>query len=331
MDVLVIGGTGFLSSAIVRQLREAGHEVTIFTRGERPVPQGLRLITGDRRERDAFVERLRGERFDAVVDCICYARGEAAGLVDAFAGSGPQLVLVSTDFVYGSDRTLPMDEETPRRALNSYGARKAECEDVLLGASQEGRVAATVFRPPHIMGPGGQLGSGSLQGRDPMLIDRLRQRVPVPLLDGGALLLQPVFHEDIGRACVSALGLEVTFGQAYNVAGPTVITTRQYYELLARALDVPLSVRSVPSAALEAAFPDRAPFAQHRTYRVDKLERDTGYRPATDFTHALFSTLEWLQATGADQPYAPTVREEALLALCARFESEAAKVMAEGV
>src|SRR5438105_13088929 len=129
------------------------------------------------------------------------------------------------------------------------------------------------------MGPGGHVGSGSLQGRDPMLIDRLRRGAPVPLLDGGALLLQPVHHEDVGRACVAALGREPTFGQAYNVAGPDVVTTRGYYELLARALGVQLSVRSIPSAAYLRAFPDRAPFAQHRTYTVEKLERDTGYRP----------------------------------------------------
>ena len=35
-------------------------------------PEGVKVITGDRREHAAFVERLAGHRFEAVVDCICY-------------------------------------------------------------------------------------------------------------------------------------------------------------------------------------------------------------------------------------------------------------------
>src|SRR5689334_12583468 len=101
MHVLVIGGTGFLSGAVTRQLQAAGHEVTLFTRGQRPVPEGVGVITGDRRDYTAFIERLRASQFDAVVDCICYVREEAEADVSAFAGSGAHLLMISTDFVYG--------------------------------------------------------------------------------------------------------------------------------------------------------------------------------------------------------------------------------------
>src|SRR5581483_7217888 len=151
------------------------------------------------------------------------------------------------------------------------------------------------------------------QGRDPALIDRLRHGAPVLLLDGGAFLLQPVLHEDVGRACAAVLGREAAFGQAYNVAGPDAITTRHYYEVLARCLGVSLEVRALPSPAYVAAFPDRAPFAQHRTYDVRKLAEDTGYRPSSDFAYALFSTLDWLQSTGSERPYVPSPSEQALL------------------
>src|SRR5438477_107618 len=175
MKVLVIGGSGFLSSAVVRELLEAGHSVTVFTRGARPVPEGVEHVTGDRRDYPAFVERFAGSDFDAVVDCICYELEDAEADVRAFGGRNTHLLMISTDFVYGADRRLPMDELTPRQALNTYGRKKAACEDTFFTAWREGRLAATMLRPPHIMGPGGQLGSGSLQGRDPMLLDRLRQ------------------------------------------------------------------------------------------------------------------------------------------------------------
>src|SRR5262245_61675387 len=138
MNVLVIGGTGSLSSAVVRQLLEAGHEVTIFTRGQRAVPEGVKVITGDRRDHAAFVERLAGSRYDAVVDCICYRLEDAEADVRAFAGSGAHLLMISTDFVYGPERTLPMNEETPRNAMGPYGQGKVDCEEALFGACREG-------------------------------------------------------------------------------------------------------------------------------------------------------------------------------------------------
>src|SRR5947209_7975413 len=124
MKVLVIGGTGFLSGAVTRQLLAAGHAVTIFTRGERPLPNfegEAQAIRGDRKDRAAFVARFAGSDFDAVVDCICCQPEEAEAGVAAFASSGAHLVVISTDFVYGAERTLPMTEETPRRALSRYG------------------------------------------------------------------------------------------------------------------------------------------------------------------------------------------------------------------
>ena len=56
MEILILGGTGFLSSAMARVARDAGHAVTIFTRGksERPVPDGVTALVGDRKNTEGF-------------------------------------------------------------------------------------------------------------------------------------------------------------------------------------------------------------------------------------------------------------------------------------
>ena len=77
------------------------------------------------------------------------------------------------------------------------------------------------------MGAGGLLGTGSLRGRDPRLLERLRRGEPIVLLDGGALLIQPIVHRDIAAAALACLGRAATHGRAYNVAGPDAITTRR--------------------------------------------------------------------------------------------------------
>ena len=63
MQVLVIGGTGFLSSAVVDELVGAGHEITVYTRGRRSLPPyggEVKTLTGDRKDVEAFVTQLLG-------------------------------------------------------------------------------------------------------------------------------------------------------------------------------------------------------------------------------------------------------------------------------
>ncbi len=329
MTVLVIGGTGYVSGAVVEELRAAGHQVTLFTRGERPVPEGVSAIRGDRRDDASFPLHFEGRPFDAVIDCICYHVRDAHSLLRAFGGRVGQVVMISTDFVYGPHRRLPMDEDTPTTALSQYGRNKAAAEDLLLRAFQEERFPATILRPPHVMGAGGHLGTGSLHGRDPQLLDRLLRSEPVVLLDSGALLIQPVFHRDVGRACCAVLGKPATLGQAYNVAGPDCVTTLAYYELVAATLGITdVEYLSLPATDYVAAFPDRAPFAQHRTYCVDKLARDTGYRPATEIRHAIFEMVDWLQAAGRAEPFSESEGDAQVIALCRAFRDEMARVLA---
>jgi len=328
MDVLVLGGTGYLSSAVVAELQAAGHAVTLFTRGERPTPEGVSLIRGDRKDYAAFPRHFEGRPFDAVVDCICYTPQDAHADLQAFAARVGRLVLISTDFVYGPRRTLPIDEDTPPLGMSQYGRDKAACEALLLQACRDEGFPVTVLRPPHIMGTGGHLGTGSLQGRDPMLLDRLVRRAPLALLDGGTLLIQPVVHRDVGKACAAVLGHEETRGRVYNVAGPDCVTTREYYDLVAAVLGVDdPEYLSLPSADFVRAFPDRAPFTYHRMYSVERLARDTGYRPETSLRHAVFEMVDWLQATESARPYVESEQDQALAALCAAFQHETARLL----
>jgi len=314
---------------VVSELQAADHRVTVFTRGQRPVADGVRTIMGDRRDTEAFARAMEGRPFDAVVDCICYTPDDARSDLRAFSGRVKRLVMISTDFVYGANRRQPMDEDTPTQALSEYGRSKAASEDVLFEAYREEGFPLTVLRPPHIMGAGGQLGSGSLQGRDPMLLDRLAQGAPIVLLDGGSLLIQPALHRDIGKACAAVLASDATVGEAYNVAGPTIATTREYYNIIAATIgaDEP-EYLSLPSEEYVRAFPEKAPFATHRTYSVEKLVRDTGYRPATTLSHAVFEMVDWLQENDAAQPYVETDQDVQLAALCRAFSQEAQRLLA---
>src|SRR3954468_14520522 len=67
IDLLVLGGTGFIGPHLVRHAVGRGHRVTIFTRGRRQadLPNEVTRLTGDR---NGHLEALVGKRWDAVVD-----------------------------------------------------------------------------------------------------------------------------------------------------------------------------------------------------------------------------------------------------------------------
>jgi nucleoside-diphosphate-sugar epimerase len=328
VNVLVLGGSGYLSGPIASELAAAGHRVTALTRGRRPLPAGVASLVADRADAEGLVRAVEGRPFEAVVDCIAYRPADAAAAVRAFSGRVERYLFISTDFVYGAERQLPIDEDTPTQALSTYGREKAACEDLLLAAWREDGFPVSILRPPHVMGAGGLLGTGSLEGRDPFLLERLAAGAPIVLIEGGTLLIQPVVHRDVGRACVALLGSAPPPGRCYNVAGPDAVTTRTYYDLVAATIGADsVEYLSLPAPVYAAAFPERAPFAQHRLYRTARLEEDTGYTPQTSLRHAIFEMVDWLQQQ-PERAYRVSTRDRKLFQAFAAFHSALGEALA---
>ena len=329
MELLIIGGTGYLSSAIVETAIAAGHAVTVVTRGSKSdrLPAEARHVVADRNDPAQLRAALGGRDYDAVIDCICYNEGHARTAVEVFAGHAGRLVTISTDFVYRpGDRRLPVTEDAPRESSSGYGQGKRAAEDLLLGPDSP--LPATVLRPPHVVGAGALLGTGSWQGRDAALIARLRRGEPTVLLEGGQFLIQPADRRDIGAACLAVIGGPACAGRAYNMAGPQAVTTRRYYEIVAEILGVPLHIASLPASVYLAAFPDRDAFAQHRMYSLDALARDAGFRPSIALEQSLREMVGWLEANPpAGYNAEPTESETKLLALLANRDSAALDIL----
>src|SRR3954467_7316938 len=67
LDLLVLGGTGFIGPHLVRHAVSRGHRVTIFTRGrhDAELPADVARLIGDR---NGQLDALRGKTWDAVID-----------------------------------------------------------------------------------------------------------------------------------------------------------------------------------------------------------------------------------------------------------------------
>jgi len=160
LNVLILGGTGFLGPHMVRETLRRGHTVTLFNRGRSKTTlfPDLEVIIGDR---DNGLDGLKGRRWDAVIDNSGYVPRHVEDSARLLASNTDRYVYTSTVSVY-ADFTVHNDESSPLATMadesieevtgETYGPLKALCEKRC-----EAEVAAdklTIIRPTYVCGPG---------------------------------------------------------------------------------------------------------------------------------------------------------------------------------
>ena len=104
MKIGIVGGTGNISTSIVRLLLKQGHEVVCFNRGPARHPASRRSARAGRPQGSGPPSRpaMQQEHFDAAIDMICFTAEDAESSLRAFRGVGT-FVMCSTVCTYGVD------------------------------------------------------------------------------------------------------------------------------------------------------------------------------------------------------------------------------------
>lgn len=104
--VLVVNGTGFIGTWVVRALHTLGHAVTVYHRGEHEpdLPASVRHVRSPNAAIPvvAYPNSFRHERYDAVILMVPIGEADAAAAVRAFAGRTERLVAISSGDVYAA-------------------------------------------------------------------------------------------------------------------------------------------------------------------------------------------------------------------------------------
>lgn len=154
-DVLVLGGTGWLSGRIAQRWADAGATVACLARGGRAAPSGTTLVAADRNAPDAYAEVARRD-WDEVVDISSDPEHVAAAL-DALGQRTRHWTYVSTVSVYassdepGQDEGAELLEPAADGEEEDYGRAKARAEASVRSVMG---FRAAVVRPGLIVGPG---------------------------------------------------------------------------------------------------------------------------------------------------------------------------------
>jgi NAD(P)-dependent dehydrogenase (short-subunit alcohol dehydrogenase family) len=104
MSVLVIGGTRFMGPHIIRKLCAAGHEVSVFHRGQTraELPEGVKEILGNRDHLPEYTSDFQRLSPEIVLDMFAMHEQHARDLMATFTGIAKRIVVASSIEVYWS-------------------------------------------------------------------------------------------------------------------------------------------------------------------------------------------------------------------------------------
>jgi len=152
MNVLIIGGAGYIGSHVVQELLEQGHRVTVYDNLSSGLKENLfpeaAFIHADILNYPDLVKAMKGASFEALIHLAAfkaagesmlqpekYSRNNIIGtlnILNAAAETGiNKIVFSSSAAVYGEPEYLPVDEKHPTRPENFYGFTKLEIERFL--------------------------------------------------------------------------------------------------------------------------------------------------------------------------------------------------------
>jgi len=166
MNVLVIGGSGFIGTSLVSALLRDGHAVRIFDKNPSVIHDNLVNI-GDVRDQLALNAACRGtdliynlaaEHRDDVTPVSLYydvnVQGAKNILQAADVNGIKKIIFTSTVAVYGLNKPNP-DEGSPTEPFNHYGKSKLEAEKFFTEWVEKGEGRAlTILRPVVVFGEG---------------------------------------------------------------------------------------------------------------------------------------------------------------------------------
>jgi nucleoside-diphosphate-sugar epimerase len=259
MRVLIIGGTGLISTGIVKHLLIRGADVTVFNRGKRPStlsPQ-VKALIGDRDDAAALTSVFADHHFDCVIDMICFRPEQAEAVIAAAAGKCDHFIFCSTVCTYGikSPPGVLVNETFAQQPISDYGRNKVLCEQRFLQADSQRKLNVTIIRPSHTYGPAHPL-IDNLEF-DTVAWDRIERGQPVLCAGDGLGLWVSTHRDDCGKLFAYAAMNPKTFGQSYNATRPQHTTWREYYHQVAQALGKQANLIFMPADWIVAHDPKR--------------------------------------------------------------------------
>ena len=239
MDVLVAGGTGFIGTNLVAELRARDHDVTVLARDpdDADLPADVEAVAGDVTAYDSIESAVAGH--DAVVNLVAlsplfkpkggnemhdevHRHGTENLVAAAEAGDVSRFVQMSA---------LGADPDGSTAYIRAKGRAETHVTDSDLDW--------VILRPSVVFGEGGEFVSFTKKLAPPVL---------TPLPGGGKTKFQPIWVGDLVPMLADCVVEDKHVGEAYELGGPEQLSLADVAKLAHGAAGRSVTVLPVPMA-----------------------------------------------------------------------------------
>jgi NADH dehydrogenase len=252
MDVLVVGGTGFVGQHLSRELDDRGHDVTALSRDphDADLPDGVIRKEGDVTDYNSIEGAFEGR--DAVVFLPALSplfKPDGGDEMHEVIHLGGTENCVKAAEEHGVDRFLQMSAlGADPNGSTHYLRAKGKAEDVVTQSDLDW----VIFRPSVVFGDGGEFVYFTKR-----LKEIFAPGVPLYPLPGGGTKahFQLIWIDDLVPMLAEALEADEHVGQTYEVGGPETLSLREATELVFEAEGNSISIIPLPMPLAKIGLP----------------------------------------------------------------------------
>ncbi|TWP51948.1 SDR family NAD(P)-dependent oxidoreductase [Lentzea tibetensis] len=306
--VLVTGAEGFIGSALVRLLMEAGANVRAFAHYKPYAEKGhlagldVEVFTGDVRDTGRVADAVAGcshvfhlaaligipYSYQAPESYVATNVTGTHNITAACHRHGARLVHTSTSEVYGTARVVPIAETHPLQPQSPYSASKIGADMMALSYWHAFALPVSVVRPFNTYGP-----RQSARAIIPTILEQLHAGVREIKLGAVTPTRDFTFVEDTARGFLAVASSDKTLGEVVNLGSGKEISMGDLASLLISITGADASV-VLDSSRLRPSGSE-----------VDRLLADpgkalalTGWTPQVSLREGLTRTSEWISGHG---------------------------------
>ena len=245
MEILVIGGDGFVGQYLCAELVERGHSVTSLSRSPEPgvLPEEVETTTGDVADYDSIEGAFMGKDGAVNLAALPPLHQPRPGTFHDTVCTGGAMNATHAASQHGVERYVEMsslgaDLHSPIAYWRTQGLG-----DMVVQYSDLDWV---VLRPSFVFGEGSETFA---------FIKKYTTPYVTVLPKGGKYpTFQPLYVEDLAQMTVEALEDDQHVGKTYDLGGPDVMTLAEVTQMLYHAEGKPVRVFSVPMRLAEVVL-----------------------------------------------------------------------------
>ena len=218
-NITILGGAGFVGSALVAKLDQAGYQVKVLSRRREAAKHlillpNVQVVDCDIADNHALKDALKDS--DAVINLVGVLHDTHKNSFEKIHHQLPRRVAQLCEEL-GIARLLHMSAlQANKHAPSSYLKSKAAGETAVSEFNK--KLDITIFKPSVIFGRGDSFVN---------LFANLVKFLPAIFLAKPNAKFQPIWVEDVAQCFVNALENTATYGQTYELGGPTIYTLRK--------------------------------------------------------------------------------------------------------